>query len=308
MNDPALRKFPDPAILDFGRDQTGQGRRLEHFGGVLIDRPLLATQAAKRQPDLWNAATVVFHEASRGRGSWEICGALPAPWLIELPLTASSLQLGVRPAPSGQVGIFLEQWAQWQWLNQVTPPGSRVLSLFAHSGAATLALAAAGAEVVHIDSSRQALELARENAAASGLATAPIRWVREDARRFVSRELRRGSQYDGVVLDPPSWGHGPKGEAFAIDHDLLPLLADCSRLLRPEARGPVLLTAHSPGWQPRRLQDTLRAALHATPLAATSIECGDLTCPDLTGRPLPLGGFARTSGQSPPTNQKTNGL
>jgi 23S rRNA (cytosine1962-C5)-methyltransferase len=308
MNDPARRKFPDPAVLDFGCDQTGQGRRLEHFGGVLIDRPLPATQAARRQPGLWPNATVVFHETSRGRGSWEIDGPLPDPWLIELPLTASSLQLAVRPAPSGQVGIFLEQWAQWRWLTQVTPPGSRVLSLFAHSGAATLALAAAGAEVVHIDSSRQAMELARENAAASGLSAAPIRWVREDAQRFVGRELRRGSRYDGFVLDPPSWGHGPKGEAFAIDRDLLPLLADCGRLLKQDARGPVLLTAHSPGWQPRRLQDTLKAALQATPLAATSIDWGDLTCPDLTGRPLPLGGFARTGGQSPPTNQKTNGL
>jgi len=306
MNDAAAKKFLDPALLDFGCDQTGQGRRLEHFGGVLIDRPLPASRAARQQPELWQHATVVFREASRGRGSWEIRGPLPAPWLIELPLQGHCLRLSVRPAPSGQVGIFLEQSPQWQWLRRTTPAGSRVLSLFAHSGAATLALAAAGAEVVHIDSSRQALELARENAAASGLATAPIRWVREDARRFVSRELRRGNRYDGFVLDPPSWGHGPKGEAFAIDRDLSPLLADCGRLLSPAARGPVLLSAHSPGWQPPRLQATLTAALEATPLAATQVSSGELTCRDLAGRLLPQGGFARAGSLPPSANRKTN--
>jgi len=308
MNDPARRKFPDPAVLDFGRDQTGQGRRLEHFGGVLVDRPLPATRAARRQPDLWPTATVVFRTTARGHGRWELRDQLPNPWLIDLPLPGCCLRLSVRPAPSGQIGLFLEQWPQWQWLSRVTPAGGRILSLFAHSGAATLTLAAAGAEVVHVDSSRQALELARENAATSELATAPIRWVCEDARRFVSRELRRGSRYDGFVLDPPSWGHGPKGEAFAIDRDLLPLLADCGRLLTPAARGPVLLSAHSPGWQPQQLQATLKATLQATPLATTGIDYGVLTCPDLVGRPLPLGGFARTGGQSPPTSEKSNGL
>jgi 23S rRNA (cytosine1962-C5)-methyltransferase len=306
MNDPAAKKFLDPALLDFGCDETGHGRRLEHFGGVLIDRPLPASRAARQQPGLWQDASVVFREASRGRGSWDICGHVPDPWLIDLPLPGHCLRLLVRPAPSGQVGIFLEQWPQWQWLTRATSAGSRVLSLFAHSGAATLALAAAGAEVVHIDSSRQALELARENAAASGLAAAPIRWVREDARRFVNRELRRGSQYDGLVLDPPSWGHGPKGEAFAIDRDLPRLLADCCRLLTPAARGPVLLSAHSPGWQPKRLQATLTASLETTPLAATQVSSGELTCPDLAGRLLPQGGFARAGGLPPSATCETN--
>lgn len=305
MNDLVTKKFLEPALLDFGCDPTGQGRRLEHFGGVLIDRPLPASRAARRQPGLWQEATAIFREASRGHGNWEICGPIPDPWLVELALPGHVLRLLVRLAPSGQVGIFLEQWPLWQWLTQSTPAGSRILSLFAHSGAATLALAAAGAEVVHIDSSRQALELARENAAASGLATAPIRWVREDARRFVSRELRRGSRYDGFVLDPPSWGHGPKGEAFAIDRDLPLLLADCRRLLAPGANGPVLLSAHSPGWQPRRLQATLTTSLETMP-AAIRVSSGELTCTDLAGRLLPQGGFARAGGLPPPGNRETN--
>jgi hypothetical protein len=126
---------------------------------------------------------------------------------------------------------------QWQWLSEITPKGSRVLSLFAHSGAATLALAQAGAEVVHVDSSRQSLQLARRNATASHLDSASIRWICEDAQRFVARERTRGNVYDGFVLDPPSWGHGPKGEAFSIDRHLVSLLTDCAQLLSPTAQG-----------------------------------------------------------------------
>ena len=310
MNDSASKKFPDPAVLDFGLDQHGRGRRLECLGGLLVDRPLPATRASRRQPRLWGEATAVFQESARGRGSWTLRRPQPEPWQIELPLRLGPLRLTVRPAPSGQVGIFLEQLSQWQWLAKVTPPGSRMLSLFAHSGAATLALARAGAEVVHVDSSRQAIQLARENAAASGLDHAAIRWVCEDARRFVARELRRGNQYDGFVLDPPSWGHGPKGEAFAIDRDLAPLLADCGQLLKPATSGPVLLTAHSPGWQHPQLRATLAQTLAATPLADCQESGGELSCSDLAGRRLPLGGFARAGGHSSkpasrPGNQTT---
>ncbi len=304
MNDSASRKFPDPAILDFGCDSEGTGRRLEHLAGVVVDRPLPATQADRRQEDLWKTATVVFHESSRGQGHWDIRGRLPDPWQVEISLTGGPLYLAVRPAPSGQVGVFLEQQSQWQWLTQVTPPGSRVLSLFAHSGAASLALAQAGAEVVHVDSSRQAIDLARTNATASGLDAAPIRWICEDAQRFVARELRRGNRYDGIVLDPPSWGHGPKGEAFAIDRDLPSLLADCGQVLHDESSGPVLLSAHSPGWPPHRLQAILHQSVASRMPTAVPLECGPLTCPDLAGRHLPLGGFARAGGRPETTQPK----
>jgi len=296
MNVFAPRKFPDPALVDFGLDRTGHGRRLEHLGGVLVDRPLPATRAVQRQPDLWPAATVVFQGSSSGRGAWKIRHAVPEPWTVDLQLCCGMLRLAVRPAPSGQIGLFLEQLPQWRWLGAAAAAGSRVLSLFAHSAAATLALAAAGSEVVHVDSSRQSLQLARENAAASGLAASPIRWVCEDARRFVDREFRRGNRYDGVVLDPPSWGHGPKGEAFSIDRHLEALLVQCGELLAADACGPVLLSAHSPSWPTERLRATLSAALAPTSLAEAAIASGELTCPDLTGRPLPLGGFARAGG------------
>jgi 23S rRNA (cytosine1962-C5)-methyltransferase len=298
MNDRAAGKFPDPSLVDFGADRSGQGARLEMLGGVLVDRPLpIPNLPPRAASSLWKMAVARFCPVpgDTPSGSWEFSGPLPEPWLVSLPLTPDArhptIILEVRPAPSGQLGVFLEQADQWRWLARVTPPGSRILSLFAHSGAATIAAAVAGAEVVHVDASRQAIAMARRNAAASGLETAPIRWLCEDAVGFVTRELRRGAAYDGVVLDPPSWGHGPKGQAFSIEHDLEPLLESLADLLnagRSRPLGPILLTSHSPRWNRQRLCDTLAGVFSGRPT-----DSGLLECVDAAGRRLPLGSFAR---------------
>ena len=299
MNGTAPRKFRDPALADFGVDAAGTGRRLERLGGVLVDRPLPQTTARRSLPALWQGAAAVFTgsgTAGVGDGRWDLTGDLPEPWLVSVPVGSATLALEVKPAASGQIGVFLEQAEQWEWLAGHTPSGSGMLSLFAHSGAATLAVAAAGAEVVHIDASKQSVDLARRNAAASGLAAAAIRWICEDAATFVKRQLKRGASFSGAVLDPPSWGHGPKGQAFAIDRDLAPLLADVATLLARHTaspRGPLLLTCHSPGWHPRRLHDTLSSACHAAGLTDGRCESGSLTCTDDSGRTLELGSFAR---------------
>jgi 23S rRNA (cytosine1962-C5)-methyltransferase len=294
MNAPAHGKFRDPSLVDFGADAGGHGRRLELLGNVLVDRPLLQPDLPRRRSPHWTDAAAIFHAAiGPGRsGEWTFAAPLPDPWRVAVPFTTTTLSLEVRPAPSGQIGVFLEQADQWEWLARETPASSTMLSLFAHSGAATLAMAAAGARVVHVDASRQAIALARRNAEASGLAAAAIRWVCEDAHTFVARELRRGTRYDGVVLDPPSWGHGPKGQAFAIDRDLLPLVADLAELTTGTTAhgpsGPILLTCHSLRWHHRRLHDTLAAVFRSG-----RIESGPLTCSDAAGRLLELGDFAR---------------
>jgi 23S rRNA (cytosine1962-C5)-methyltransferase len=299
MNGPAPGKFRDPALADFGVDTAGYGRRLERLGGVLVDRPLAQTTARRALPSLWQDAATVFTgtgTAGVGDGRWERAGEIPEPWLVSVPVGSATLSLEVRPAASGQIGVFLEQAEQWQWLAGHTPPDSSMLSLFAHSGAATLSLAAAGAEVVHIDASKPAVELARRNAAASGLAAASIRWICEDAATFIKRQLKRGGSFSGAVLDPPSWGHGPKGQAFAIERDLVPLVADVATLVARHTagpRGPLLLTCHSPGWHPRRLHDTLTAACRDAGLTGGHFESGPLTCADDAGRILELGSFAR---------------
>jgi len=296
---------PDPSspgddtatLIDFGR-----GRRLERLAGVLVDRPLPQARLPRRLPGLWAESYLSYTGGPEGESripsgdqapglprGWRQFRPLPDPWRVAIPLHATTLHLEVRPAASGQTGLFLEQAPQWTWLERVTTRGTQILSLFAHSGAATLALAAAGAEVVHVDASRQAIGLARRNAEASGLATAPIRYVCEDARVFVQRELRRGSRYDGVVLDPPSWGHGPKGQAFAIDRDLPLLLDDLAGLVPAPAAGPLLLSCHSAGWTPSRLATAL--ATVAGP--RTRIESGRLTCNDAGSRTIDMGAFTR---------------
>lgn len=298
MNGPPPEKFRDPALADFGVDAAGAGRRLERLGGLLVDRPLPQCQARRALPTMWPEAQAIYRgDSNAGMGGhWEFARPVPEPWTVSIPLGPATLALEVRPANSGQLGVFLEQADQWRWLTRHTPPGSSMLSLFAHSGAASLALAAAGAEVVHVDAAKQSVALARRNAAASGLADAAVRWICEDAHTFVKRQLNRGTSFAGAVLDPPSWGHGPKGQAFAIDRHLVPLLADVAKLMARHhdgPRGPLLLTCHSPGWHPRRLHDTLETACCDAGFPDGTFESGPLTCTDDSGRTLELGSFAR---------------
>lgn len=298
MNGPTDEKLRDPGLVDFGVDAAGRGRRLERLAGLLVDRPLPQARGPRRRPAAWSAAAAIFRPpaADRGGGTWEFTAPLPEPWHVQVPVGPATLALEVRPAPSGQIGIFLEQIEQWAWLARVTPRGAVMLSLFGHSGAASLALAAAGAEVVHVDASKQAIALARRNAAASGLADLPIRWVCGDAATFVARQARRGMRFSGAILDPPSWGHGPRGEAFAIDRDLAPLAHDVAMLMAGAdgpPPGPLVVTCHSPSWHHRRLRETLASACAAAGLPAGGLESGRLGCTDDCNRTLDLGDFAR---------------
>jgi 23S rRNA (cytosine1962-C5)-methyltransferase len=289
------------ALLDFGA-----GRKLERFGPVVLDRPSPAAADVRRADDsLWNHAASRFvatmsAQAGCGQaGQWLSDRQLPSTWTIRHPPFAFEL----RATPMGHVGVFPEQTANWDWIaEQVTRLAlsgqikstagdrPRVLNLFAYTGGSTLAAAAAGAEVVHIDASRSTVAWARRNAALSGLQTAPIRWIVEDARRFVLRENKRGNRYHGVILDPPTYGHGPNAEQWQLERDLPDLLSACPAILDLRTSF-VVLSCHAPGMPADTLGSLFRDALdHRLP--GRAVAC-DLCLTTSGGRSLHSGNVVR---------------
>lgn len=245
-------------LIDFGA-----ARRLERFGGVVVDRPCpTAGDGLPAVPAHWARVDLRFDRANDQSGRWTGRGAEcdgSAPWLAR----HGELTFELRPTPLGQVGLFPEQATCWDWIAQQVRRvgrGARVLNLFAYTGGSTLAAAAAGAEVVHVDAARPMVAWARRNATRSGLSAAPIRWIVEDAAKFVAREARRGRRYDGLILDPPSYGHGPRGEPWKIERHLDDLLSGCAAILA-ERPAFVLLTCHSPQLGGERLHDALARSL-----------------------------------------------
>jgi 23S rRNA (cytosine1962-C5)-methyltransferase len=260
---------------------AGHGRRLERFGEVVVDRPAPGATEPRRDRTRWAESDLHF---KRGRG-WTGRRDLE-PWTVSV----EGLTLELRPTPAGQVGWFPEHATLWAWLrdaaSQVEQP--QVLNLFAYTGATTLALARGGARVAHVDSSRPAVAWARRNAELSALTDAPIRWLVDDAETFVARELRRGRRYDGLVLDPPTYGHGGR-RVWRLEERLPALLASCAGLL---ADGPafVLLTAHTLGHDAAILEDALRAAVG---VRGGNVESGPLEMRATSSAVLPLGAWAR---------------
>ncbi len=279
--------MPSPSgyeLIDFGA-----GARLERFGDRLVDRPHQGALGPRGEAGAWRQVDLRF---DRDRG-WSGSAVPAGPW----PFEHASLRLELRPTGAGQVGLFPEHLAVLPWLREQVlrraaagrPPA--VLNLFASTGLATLAMAGAGAAVAHVDASKPAVAWARRNAELSGLSDRPIRWIVDDAVRFTEREARRGRTYAGIVLDPPTYGHGPGARAWRLEEDLPRLLAACDGVIEPD--GFALLTAHTPGLDAHRLATLLDGHLGRK---RRDIESGDLAVATADGRILELGGFARTAG------------
>ncbi len=274
---------------DYELLDIGGGARLERFGPRVVDRPHPAAYGERGDPAAWDTATLYF---APGEG-WH--GTDPTePWRID----ADGLAVELRPTDTGQVGLFPEQAVSWAWLRDViaaraaTGGQPEVLNLFGYTGLATLVAAAAGASVAHVDGSKPAVAWARHNAGLSGLADRPIRWLVDDAPGFVARELRRERRYDGVILDPPTYGHGARGRTWRLEDDLPSLLGGCARLIGG-SRGFILLTAHTAGFGRAALGHALGTALR---LPSARMETGDLALTARSGRRLDLGSFARWNG------------
>jgi len=285
--------WPDYELLDFG-----EGRKLERFGDWVLDRPCpTAADLPKDEPERWQDAMARFKGDRTNEGRWS--PAIKRWQSAECAIHAGDtlgITFQLSPLPSGQIGLFPEQHANWLWIARqvarIEKP-LRVLNLFAYTGGSTLAAAAAGAEVTHVDAARSMVALARTNAEASGLADRPIRWIVEDVLTFCQREVKRGNQYDAILLDPPSYGHGPKGERWSIGQDLLPLLKLCGKLTTGR-RAFVLATCHTPTIGPAELSAYLSDGLFGS--CGRPPQSGTLYLQTTTGRRLDSGVFARWPG------------
>jgi 23S rRNA (cytosine1962-C5)-methyltransferase len=274
------------ATADYQLVDFGGGRKLERFGPHLLDRPAPAAEGVvPADPRQWQQAAR-YEWTTGDRGIWRSLAHLPERWTIQY----GRLALELKATPFGHLGLFPEQAANWAWIaKQVAAAGRRlkVLNLFSYTGASTLAAAAAGAEVVHVDAARNTVAWARRNAEISSLASAPIRWICDDTATFVRRELKRDRRYDAVILDPPSYGHGAQGKVWKLADDLPRLLADVARLTAYQ-RSFVLLTCHTPGFHCLELGDLL-----ADTMGPGDIECGPMELATAAGRTLACGAMAR---------------
>ncbi len=242
---------------------SGGGRKLERFGAIVVDRPEPQAMWQRRLPAEWASAYAVFSgEEDEDKGRWRIDRPVPESW----PVKVLGITMLCRLSGFRHLGLFSEQLPHWQFmlkeLSRVAGERPRVLNLFAYTGAASLLAAKAGAEVVHLDASKKAIAWAKENQAASGLGQAPIRWMLDDARKFVEREVRRGRSYHAILIDPPKFGRGPDNEVWELFHDLPALMSGCAQLIvPPPASALMILTAYAIRASALSLDELVREAL-----------------------------------------------
>ncbi|HOA50854.1 MAG: class I SAM-dependent methyltransferase [Thermogutta sp.] len=281
----------DYELIDFG-----DSRRLERFGSVILDRPSPAAEGPPLYPDRWSQAHARFERTRGNRGRWVDRCHVPERWTIRW----GPLVLELKRNESGHVGLFPEQVVNWSWLYHHITQSEKVgpvLNLFAYTGGSTLAAALAGAEVVHVDAARNVVAWAKRNAVLSGLENLPIHWIVEDARKFLRREVRRERRYWGIILDPPTYGHGPRGESFQLEKDIVGLLEAVFALLDWD-RGFLLMTCHTPGYGTQKLT-RLFHDLRPDLWQRGQITVRMMTIPSSSGRPLPSGMVVRWQ-SSPP--------
>lgn len=215
---------------DYEVIDTSNGEKLERWGKYILLRPdpQVLWDTPKKNP-AWKRLNAHYHRSKKGGGEWEFFD-LPEQWSIHY----KDLTFHLKPFSFKHTGLFPEQAANWDWFSDLIKNAGRpikVLNLFAYTGGATCAAAKAGAAVTHVDASKGMVTWAKENAQASGLADAPIRWIVDDCVKFVEREIRRGNHYDAIIMDPPSYGRGPKGEIWKIEEKIHPFIALCEQLL-----------------------------------------------------------------------------
>lgn len=279
----------DYELIDFG-----EGRKLERWGDIWLDRPSPAADFIRRsQPTLWRNAHGQFQRTAGEQGVWKWSKKTKDLW--ELNFGPMSVEVG--PTPFGHLGLFPEQQQNWQWIHEQSETRQRplkILNLFAYTGASTLAAAHPRNEVVHVDASKSSVAKARRNACLSGLDHCKIRWIVEDVLKFCRRELKRGNRYDAIILDPPTYGHGPKGEKWTIDQHLNELLQCCQQLWSGHP-GYFLLTSHSDSMTNAMIKQLAASMLSSSRSADLRkvVEAGSMDLETKDHRRLNSGRFAR---------------
>ncbi len=283
---------------DYQVIDCSQGEKLERWGRYVLLRPdpQVIWDTPKKNKN-WKKLNGHYHRSKKGGGEWEFFD-LPNEWSIhyDLPI-GEQLTFNLKPFSFKHTGLFPEQATNWDWFSKKIKEAGRpikVLNLFAYTGGATLAAAAAGASVTHVDASKGMVGWAKENAVSSGLAEAPIRWIVDDCVKFVEREIRRGNHYDAIIMDPPSYGRGPKGEIWKIEEAVYPLIKLCAQLLSDKPLF-FLVNSYTTGLQPAVLTYMISTALKDFDGTTTSNEIG-LPVSE-TGLVLPCGASGRFEGR-----------
>ena len=281
--------WKDYEVLD-----TSGGEKLERWGDYILIRPdpqvIWDTPKSDKR---WKQRNGHYHRSSKGGGEWEFFN-LPDEWSIGY----GDLTFHLKPFSFKHTGLFPEQAVNWDWLSSIIKDADRpvkVLNLFAYTGGATLAAAKAGAQVTHVDASKGMVTWAKENAAASGLADAPIRWLVDDCVKFVEREIRRGNKYDAIIMDPPSYGRGPKGEIWKIEESIFPFIRLTTQILSEDALF-YLVNSYTTGLQPAVLTYMIHTAL--VPAFGGHVESSEIGLPvSANGLILPCGASGRWTGR-----------
>lgn len=276
-------QWRDVEVLD-----TGDGYKLERWGDVLLSRPDPQVIWPKADPSLWQSADAHYERSQRGGGRWRFSRQLPDRWQVRY----EDLSFYVRPTGFKHTGLFPEQAANWDWMRERLKgrEGAKVLNLFAYTGGASAACAKAGAHVTHVDAAKGMCQWAKENRELSGLPETSMRFIVEDALSFVKREARRGNRYEGILMDPPSYGRGPTGEVWKLEDELYGLVNWAAGLLSDDAAF-FLISSYTTGLQPAVLDNILRRTVMRR--LGGEIEAQELGLPVGTGGVLPCGSSGR---------------
>ena len=288
----ALATLVTEPWADFGLVDSGHSRKLERYGRFRFIRPEPQAMWAPASAD-WKAdGEFIGGSDEDGGGRWQLSSNVPERWAMKRPSPGGEISFWANNTPFRHLGFFPDMGAQFDWLASRIKPGDRVLNMFGYTGVGSLIAARAGAQVTHVDASKKSVAAARDNAALSGLGDAPVRWIIDDALKFLRREVRRGAKYHGLIFDPPKYGRGPDGEVWQLERDL-PELVDLARQLLADDARFFVLTVYAIRMSALALHPLVDQAMGER---GGSIEVGDMAIREETrGLLLPTAIFARWS-------------